>query len=129
MAKTDYKTIDQYHQSFEGEVLDRMKSIRRLIHETVPEVQETISYQIPCFKYHGYLIYYCAFAKHITLSNPFSEAFLEHFREELKGFKVSRAAIQLPHNQPLPEALIRRIISFRRRENEERQALAGSASK
>ena len=117
MAKTDYKTIDQYHQAFSGEVLERMQAIRKIIHEVVPVIEETISYQIPCFKYKGYLIYYSAYAKHISLSYPFSAAFLEHFKKDLEGYKVSKSAIQLPHNRPLPVGLIKGMIAFRKNEN------------
>ena len=117
MAKTDYKTIDQYHQAFSGEALERMQAIRKIIHEVVPVVEETISYQIPCFKYNGYLIYYSAYAKHISLSYPFSAAFLEHFKKDLEGYKVSKSAIQLPHNRPLPVGLIKGMIAFRKKEN------------
>ena len=117
MSKTDYKTIDQYHQAFSGEVLERMQAIRKIIHEVVPVIEETISYQIPCFKYKGYLIYYCAYAKHISLSYPFSAAFLEHFKKDLEGYKVSKSAIQLPHNRPLPVGLIKGMIAFRKKEN------------
>ena len=31
MALTDYQTVDQYHQAFEGEVLLRMQAIRKII--------------------------------------------------------------------------------------------------
>lgn len=94
-----------------------MKTIRQIIHAVVPDVEETISYQIPCFKHNGYLIYYCAFPKHLTISNPYSDAFWEHFKADLEGYKVSKAAIQLPHNKPLPEKLIKKIIEFRKKEN------------
>lgn len=120
MAKTNYQSIDQYHQVFSDETLKRMQTIRKIIHEVVPEVEECISYQIPCFKYHGYLLYYCAFPKHITLSNPYSEAFWEHFQTHLKDHKTSKAAIQFPTDSPLPEALITKIVTFRKRENEEK---------
>lgn len=118
MAKTNYLTIDQYHAAFSGESLKRMQRIRAIINKVVPEAEECISYQIPCFKYKGYLIYYAAFANHITLSNPFSQAFLDTFQDELKGYKVSKAAIQLPNDQPLPEKMIKRMILFRKKENE-----------
>lgn len=118
MAKTDYQTIDQYHAAFSGDVVVRMEKIRSLIKAVVPAVEECISYQIPCFKYKGYLIYYAAFAKHITLSHPFSQAFLDTFREELQGYKLSKAAIQFPNDQPLPEKMIKRMIVFRKKENE-----------
>lgn len=99
-----------------------MQTIRKIINEVVPDVQESISYQIPCFKYNGYLIYYCGFAKHISLSNPFSEAFWEHFKADLEGYKKSKSAIQLPTSKPLPEALIKKIVAFRKKENEEMAA-------
>jgi uncharacterized protein YdhG (YjbR/CyaY superfamily) len=118
MAKTDYKTIDEYHKAHVPESRARMQRIREIVHEIVPDAEETISYQIPCFKYKGYLIYYAAFAKHISLSNPFSEAFLKRFSTDLKKYKVSKAAIQLPADAPLPEELIKRIIKFRKEEND-----------
>src|SRR5690606_31681683 len=118
MAKTNYQTIDEYHQAFKGETLDRMQAIRKIINEAVPGVEESISYQIPCFKYNGYLLYYCAFPKHISISHPYSEAFWEHFKVDLKGYKTSKAVIQLPLDGPLPEKLIKQIVAFRKKENE-----------
>jgi len=120
MAKTDYQTIDEYHGAFSGEALARMQTIRKIIHETVPDAAESISYQIPCFKYHGYLIYYCAFPKHVSISHPYSEAFWEHFKADLAGYKTSKSVIQIPTDKPLPEALIRKIVAFRKKENEEK---------
>ncbi|HKG06516.1 MAG TPA: DUF1801 domain-containing protein [Pedobacter sp.] len=120
MAKTDYQSINDYHQTFSGEALARMETIRKIIHDVVPGAEETISYQIPCFKYNGYLIYYCAFPNHISLSNPFSAAFWEHFKADLEGYKTSKAVIQFPANKPLPEQLIKEIIAFRKKENEEK---------
>jgi hypothetical protein len=79
MPKTDYKTIDEYHAAYSGESLERMQQIRDIVHNIVPEVEEAISYQIPCFKYQGYLIYYCAFPKHLTISHVWSGALLAHF--------------------------------------------------
>ncbi|MRG45077.1 DUF1801 domain-containing protein [Chitinophaga sp. SYP-B3965] len=119
MAKTDFKTIDEYHHTHPAELQERMQSIRDLIHKEVPGVEEVISYQIPCFKYKGYLIYYSAYAKHISLSYPYSEALLKKFDKELKKLKVSKSAIQFPNSEPLPLDLIKGIVAFRKKENEE----------
>ncbi|WP_119080525.1 iron chaperone [Chitinophaga alhagiae] len=119
MAKTDYKNIDEYHKAFPEAVQERMQAIRNIVHKVVPEAEEVISYQIPCFKYKGYLVYYSAYAKHISLSHPFSEALLKKFEKELKGLKVSKSAIQFPSNEPLPLELITGIVAFRKKENEE----------
>lgn len=119
MAKTDYKTINEYHRAYPAELQERMQSIRDLVHKVVPEVEEVISYQIPCFKYKGYLIYYSAYPKHISLSHPFSARLLKTFEKELKKYKVSKSAIQFPNSEALPLDLIKRIVEFRKKENEE----------
>jgi uncharacterized protein YdhG (YjbR/CyaY superfamily) len=119
MAKTDYRTIDEYHNAHTKEAMERMQSIRNIVHKVVPGVDEVISYQIPCFKYKGYLIYYSAYAKHISLSYPYTSAFLKEFEEELKDYKVSKSAIQFPNDQELPITLIKKMIIFRKQENEQ----------
>ncbi len=118
MAKTNFKSIDEYQATFSTELQVRMQTIRNLINKIVPEVEEIISYQIPCFKYKGYLIYYAAYPNHISLSNPFSQEILKNFEKELKNYKVSKSAIQFPNKNELPLDLIKGIVEFRKMENE-----------
>lgn len=114
MAKTNYTNIDEYHNTLETAVSSRLQTVRELIHEMAPDVLEVISYQIPAFKIHGkFLIYYAAYRGHISVSSPWSKAFLSEFEEDMKAYKTSRAVIQFPHSQPLPDSFIRRIIAFR----------------
>jgi uncharacterized protein YdhG (YjbR/CyaY superfamily) len=126
MAKTDYKTINEYHKAHPAGAQQRMQSIRDVVHKLVPGVEEVISYQIPCFKYKGYLVYYAAFANHVSLSYPFSPELLKTFEKELKNYKVSKSAIQFPNDEALPLDLIERIIAFRKTENEEKELLKKS---
>lgn len=117
MAKTDYQNIDEYHSAFPGEMQQRLQQVRSIIKEIAPEAEEVISYQIPAFKIgKKFLIYYAAFAKHLTLSSPWSQALLQRFEADLKGLKVSKSAIQFPNDKPLPLQLIRGIVAFRKEE-------------
>ncbi len=117
MAKTDYQNIDEYHGAFPGEVRQRLQQIRDIIRAVAPEAEEVISYQIPAFKIgKSFLVYYAAFAKHITLSSPWSEALLQQFGEALKDLKLSKSAIQFPNDRPLPVKLIEAIVRFRKAE-------------
>lgn len=122
MAKTDFKNIDEYHATFSGEALERMNIIRKMVHQISPEAEEVISYQIPAFKIgpKSFLIYYCAFPKHLSISSPWSEAFLKEFEEDLKGMKVSKSVIQFPLDKELPINLIERILKFRKAEFEQK---------
>lgn len=117
MAKTDFKTIDEYQATFPTEIKERMQQIRDLIHEAVPGVEEVISYQIPAFKIGKvFLIYYSAYTNHISLSSPWSDDLLKEFADDLTGYKVTKSAIHLPNDQPLPLDLIKRIVLFRKNE-------------
>jgi hypothetical protein len=44
MAKTDYKTIDQYHKTFSGDTVQRMQKIRDIIHKVVPDANRSFRY-------------------------------------------------------------------------------------
>lgn len=117
MAKTDFKTIGEYQATFPPDIRERMQQIREVIHEAVPGVEEVISYQIPAFKVGKFfLLYYSAYTKHISLSSPWSDELLKEFADDIKGYKVSKSAIQLPNDQPLPLDLIKRIVLFRKNE-------------
>lgn len=117
MAKTDYKTINEYHATFPKEMQDRMQTIRELVHNVAPEAEEVISYQIPAFKIgKNFLIYYSAYAKHISLAHPWSEALLKKFEADLKGVKVTKSAIQIPNDKPLPMDFLTRLLEFRKAE-------------
>jgi len=73
MAKIDLKSIDEYHKSFPQTIVERMTAIRMAVHKVVADAEEVISYQIPCFKDNGYLVYYSAHTHHISLSYPYSK--------------------------------------------------------
>lgn len=103
------QNIDQYIAGFASDVQEKLKSIRKLVHETVPEAVELISYQMPAFKYRGkILLYFAAFKNHIGFyATPESN---EAFKDELLAYKTSKGTIQLPYNKPIPLDLLRRIL-------------------
>ncbi len=111
------ENIDQYIAGFAPDVQEKLKSIRKLVHDTIPEAVETISYQMPAFKYNGkILVYFAAFKNHIGFyATP--EANLA-FKDELSEYKTTKGTIQLPYNKPLPMELLRKIILYKATSNE-----------
>ena len=111
------ENIDQYIAAFTPDVQEKLKSIRKLVHDTIPEAVETISYQMPAFKYNGkILVYFAAFKNHIGFyATP--EANLA-FKDELSEYKTTKGTIQLPYNKPLPMELLRKIILYKATFNE-----------
>lgn len=113
---TPFKNIDEYILLQPEPMRLALESLRQIVWETAPEAEETISYKMPAFKYHGMLVYFAAFKNHYSLF-PSSYGVFEHFKEDLKGFYTSKGTIRFTLDQPIPEDLLRRIIQFRMAEN------------
>lgn len=115
MAKTDYQSIDEYIATFPEDVQKTLEAYRQVIHEAVPEAKETISYQIPCFKLNGPILYFSAFKNHIAVLAP--PPTVEVFKHELVGYKTSVSAVHIPYGEPIPKDLIVKMALYRQGEN------------
>ncbi|WP_286592412.1 DUF1801 domain-containing protein [Sphingobacterium sp. N143] len=114
-------TIDEYINQFEGDKKNYLIQVRKLIAETAPSsVTETISYQMPTFRYNGNLIHFAMNKQHLGLY-PGPQA-IEHFAAQLKEFKTSKGAIQIPLDQPIPKKLIHDIVIFNIEQLKNKQA-------
>jgi uncharacterized protein YdhG (YjbR/CyaY superfamily) len=110
-----FTSVDEYIGTFSGETRERLTAMRDLVRQVLPDAEEGISYNIPAYRLNSvWVVYFSGFAKHLSvaLGGPLGEV-AEVFAEELKPLKTSVAAIQFPHNKPLPTDLITRILEHR----------------
>ena len=110
-GKIKFKTIDDYHQQFDGVALKRLNEIRKAIKTTAFGAEEVISYNMPAFRKKNVLVYYAAAKEHIGFyptSNP-----IKVFQDELTDYKTSKGAIQFPLDKSIPATLIKKIVRFR----------------
>lgn len=119
MAKTDFKTIDEYISTFPEEVQEELEKIRQTIRKAAPEVKEVISYQMPTFRQNGILVHFAAFTNHISFF-PTPSAIVE-FEEQLRLFQTSKGTVKFPNDQPIPYDLVTEIVKFRVQENQTRK--------
>ena len=117
--KVTFETTDQYINTFPEPVQDILQAVRNIVHEAVPAVEEVISYNIPAFKYQGWILYLSAYKKHFSISCPPPFTIFEVFKKELAAYSCSKSTIQFPLDQPVPLKLISDIAKFRAQENEE----------
>lgn len=122
-----YNTIDEYIDTFPENVRTMLNQLRQTIQETVPEAEETISYQMPTFTLHGNLVHFAAFKNHIGFYP--TPTGIEAFTKELAPYKGAKGSVQFPIDQPLPLSLIRRIVEYRVKENLERSQKKKSSAK
>lgn len=109
------QTIDEYIAAFPDDMQQILQQIRQTIRAAAPDAQEAISYQMPTFKLHGNLVHFAAYKKHIGFYPAPSG--IEAFKGELTPYASSKGAVQFPLDQPMPNDLIRRIVTFRATEN------------
>lgn len=112
MAKTDYKSADEYLATFEPGIRKILETVRKAIRTAVPGAEEVISYQIPAFKLNGgWVFYYSGYKAHFALSCPPPFAAFKAFAKELAPYKKSVSTVQFPYDQPVPVALITRMAA------------------
>lgn len=117
-SKRPVTTIDEYIETFPIDVQKILQSVRKTIKNSAPKAEEAISYGIPTFKLNGNLVHFAAYQNHIGFY-PASSG-VRTFAKELTAYKTSKGTIQFPIDQPMPLALIRKIVKFRVKENAEK---------
>ena len=113
-----YTSVDEYITSFPKDVQAKLEELRRFIRRIVPEAEERISYQMPAYFLNGVLVYFGGHSHHIGFY-PTSSG-IRAFEKEISNYKHSKGAIQFPFAQPLPTALIEKIVRHRINENQKR---------
>jgi uncharacterized protein YdhG (YjbR/CyaY superfamily) len=113
------KTVDEYLSNTREPARSTLKHIRAVIQSVVPkDTTEVISYGMPMFKFNGMLVGYAAFKNHCSLF-PTGSGVLDRFEKELKGYRTSKGTIQFPADKPLADALVKKIVRARVKENRE----------
>ncbi len=107
--------IDVYVEQFPTATQKQLNKLRNIIKSTAPAAEEMISYKMPAYKLNGMLVYFAGYKVHVGFYPTPSG--IKNFLHKLKGYKCSKAAVQFPIDQPLPESIIKEIVAFRIKEN------------
>jgi len=105
------RDVDGYIATFPRDVQALLKRVRRTIRAAAPKATELISYNIPAYRQNGMLVYFAGFQGHIGLYPPVrGNAALE---KAVARYAGPRGNLKFSHQQPLPLALIARIVRFK----------------
>ncbi len=91
-----------------------LEQLRATVQKSAPAATETIKYGIPTFVLHENLVHFAAFARHIGFYP--SPSGIAAFKKELAGYKSAKGSVQFPLDEPMPLALIAKIVKFRVKE-------------
>jgi uncharacterized protein YdhG (YjbR/CyaY superfamily) len=104
-------SVAEYIAAAPKPVRARLREMRGLILAAAPGCTESLKWSTPAYSYRRILVIFGAYQRHIGFF--ITPAVKRAFAKELEGFKTASSSVQLPHDKPLPRALIRRITAFR----------------
>ena len=113
--KTAPATIDAYIAACPAGVRSMLQTLRATIQAAAPQAMEKISYQMPTFHQEGNLVHFALHKNHIGFYPAPSG--IEAFQADLARYAASKGAVRFPLDEPLPLALVTRIVQYRLAEN------------
>ncbi len=117
---TSPTSVDAYLAALPDDRRVAMEELRRTIKAAAPGATETIAYQMPALRTNGhFLVSYAAFKAHYSLF-PASGAVTDALGDELTRYLAGKGTIRFPADEPIPLALVTRIVKVRLLENDAR---------
>ena len=110
------KTIDEYLAALSDDKRAALQRLRKIIRAAAPKAEECISYGIAAFRQNGMLVGFGATAKHCAFY-LMSSSTVEAHKDELKDYETSKGTIRFQADNPLPAALVRKLVKTRIAEN------------
>ena len=112
------ENVDQYIASSVPEAREKLEELRELVKSSVPGAQESISWGVPFYKYHGVLAGFATQTHHISfgLVTVLSED--DRKALETRGYPTGMKTIQIKFDQKVPTAIIKKILKAKAKANE-----------
>ena len=110
MAKKRPATIKEYIEAAPPEARLHLCQLYRILKSIAPDGTEAIKWGVPVFWERRILFGFAAYKAHISFGP--GPAAMKRFSKELAKYKTGKGTMQIPYDQPLPEALVRKIAAY-----------------
>lgn len=115
MPNTRSQAVDAYIAAAPARARPLLRQLRRTIREAAPGAEESISYKMPYYAYHGRLIYFALMRDWVGLYALGGAT--QRYAKELAPYLSGVSTARFPLAKPLPAALVRKIVRLRVAEN------------
>jgi uncharacterized protein YdhG (YjbR/CyaY superfamily) len=118
MKTSKAKTIDEFIAESPAETRAHLEQLRTIIKSAVPDVEETMGYGKPYYKYHGWMTGVTLYTKHLGVE--IWDGLSDSDREELEklGHKTGSKNFQIKYDQQIPVEVLTRLVQAQAKRNE-----------
>jgi len=105
--------VDDYLAGVEEPKRSTLRAMAAAIESILPDAEPCISYGMPAYRLEGKVIAgFAAFKNHLSYL-PHSGSVFPELRAELAGYVTSSGALRFAVDEPLPRALLEKLIAVR----------------
>jgi uncharacterized protein YdhG (YjbR/CyaY superfamily) len=105
--------IDEYLAALDQAKRDTLSTLRAQILKVIPDAEQVLSHNAPCFKIKGKAVAgFGAFKSHVVYAT-WGKNVTEVLASELAGYVVSKASFQIQIGDKLPDQLVEKLIAAR----------------
>ena len=115
--KTTPRNIGEYLAALSDDKRAALETLRKTIRAAAPKAEECISYQMPAFRLDGRMLVGFGAASNHCAFYLMSSSTVEAHKDELKDYDTSKGTIRFQPDDPLPAALVRKLVKARIEEN------------
>jgi uncharacterized protein YdhG (YjbR/CyaY superfamily) len=122
MKASKAKTVDEFVSESPAESHPVLEQIRTIVKQAVPDVEETMGYGKPYYKYHGWMTGVTLYTKHLGVE--MWDGLSENDREELEaaGYKTGSKNFQIQYNQEVPTEILTRLVQAQAARNKHKSS-------
>lgn len=111
------RTTDDYLATLGADKRAALETLRATIRRIVPGAEECISYGLPAFSLDGKVLVGFGAGKDHCAFYPMSGTTVAELADDLEGYETSKGSIRFAAGEPLPVALVKKVVKARIAEN------------
>lgn len=110
-----FKNVNHYITEADKAHQGKLKEVRKIVKDTVPDAVEEIAYGMPGYKWQGKpLFYFAAMKGHLGLYP--TPGPIEEYKDLLVGFSTSKGCTRVPYKGDVPKTIVVKLLKARMKE-------------